>query len=101
VRCLGSMDIVWIADCLSKGIDGVLLLGCKFGDNYQCHFVKGSELANKRLENLQETLGRLMLDSSRIKQEQVSITDYDRIPGIIGSFVEEIRAMDPNPYKGF
>jgi quinone-modifying oxidoreductase, subunit QmoB len=101
VRCLGSMNIVWIADCLSKGIDGVLLLGCKFGDNYQCHFVKGSELANKRLENLQETLGRLMLDSSRIKQEQVSITDYDRIPGIIGSFVEEIRAMDPNPYKGF
>jgi len=101
VRCLGSMNIVWIADALSKGIDGVLLLGCKFGDDYQCHFVKGSELANKRLENLQETLDRLMLESSRIKQEQVAITDYDRIPHIIEEFVEEINELEPNPYKGF
>ena len=39
------MNLVWIADAFSKGIDGFLLLGCKFGENYQCHFVKGSELA--------------------------------------------------------
>ena len=101
VRCLGSLNVVWIADCLSKGIDGVLLLGCKFGDDYQCHFVKGSELANKRLENLQETLDRLMLDSARIKLEQVSITDYHLIPKIIDDFMEEIEEMEPNPYKGF
>jgi len=40
------MNLVWVADALSKGVDGVLLLGCKYGENYQCHFVKGSELAN-------------------------------------------------------
>ncbi len=101
VRCLGSMNTVWIADALSKGIDGILLLGCKFGDDYQCHFVKGSELANYRLENLQETLDRLMLESDRIKQEQVSITDYHRVPEIIGDFVEQIEDLEPNPYKGF
>ena len=101
VRCLGSMNIVWIADCLSKGIDAVLLLGCKFGDDYQCHFIKGSELANKRLENLQETLGRLMLDATRIRQEQVSIADFDRIPEIINGFAAAVREMEPNPYKGF
>ncbi len=101
VRCLGSLNVVWIADCLSQGIDGVLLLGCKFGDDYQCHFVKGSELANTRLENLQETLDRLMLDSERIKLEQVSITDYHKIPKIVDDFMEEIEEMEPNPYKGF
>ncbi|MGB9803763.1 FAD-dependent oxidoreductase, partial [Desulfofundulus sp.] len=37
VRCLGSMNLIWIADALSKGIDGILLLGCKHGDDYQCH----------------------------------------------------------------
>ena len=101
VRCLGSLNVVWIADCLSKGIDGVLLLGCKFGDDYQCHFISGSELANKRLENLQETLDRLMLDADRIKLEQVAITDYHRIPQIIDEFMETIEEMEPNPYKGF
>ena len=101
VRCLGSMNIVWIADCLSQGIDGVLMLGCKFGDDYQCHFVKGSELASKRLENLQETLDRLMLDAGRIKLEQVSIDEYHRLPEIIDAFMDDIREMEPNPYKGF
>ncbi len=100
VRCLGSLNIVWIADCLSQGIDGVLILGCKFGDDYQCHFIKGSELANRRLENLQETLGRLMLEEDRIRLEQIAITDYDKIPDIINDFVETITEMDPNPYKG-
>ena len=45
LRCLGSLNIVWIADALSRGIDGVMLVGCKYGDDYQCHFTKGSELA--------------------------------------------------------
>ena len=56
MRCLGSMNLVWIADALSKGIDGILLLGCKHGDDYQCHFIKGSELANIRMSKIQETL---------------------------------------------
>ncbi len=63
LRCLGSLNIVWIADALSRGIDGVMLVGCKYGDDYQCHFVKGSELANRRLENVKETLQRLQLES--------------------------------------
>jgi quinone-modifying oxidoreductase subunit QmoB len=101
VRCLGSLNLVWIADCLSAGIDGILLLGCKFGDDYQCHFIKGSELANYRLEKLQETLDRLMLEADRVKLEQVEITDFHRIPEIINGFCQKVRdELEPNPYKG-
>ena len=56
LRCLGSTNLVWIADALSSGIDGIILIGCKYGDDYQCHFIKGSELANRRMENIKETL---------------------------------------------
>ena len=38
----------------SKGIDGILLLGCRHGEDYQCHFVKGSELANIRLSKVRK-----------------------------------------------
>lgn len=99
LRCLGSMSLVWIADSLAKGFDGILLLGCKHGDNYQCHFVKGSELANTRMEKVSETLERLMLESERIRFEQVNITDYKTLAGLINDFAEEIGEMDPNPYK--
>jgi len=49
VRCLGSVNAVWISDALSSGYDGVMMMGCKKGDDYQCHFVKGSELAHYRM----------------------------------------------------
>ncbi|MCP3677837.1 MAG: hydrogenase iron-sulfur subunit, partial [Deltaproteobacteria bacterium] len=67
VRCLGNLNLAWIADSLSKGIDGIILIGCAHGENYQCHFVKGSELAEERLSKVQETLDRLMLESERVK----------------------------------
>ncbi len=101
VRCLGSMNLVWIADALSKGIDGVLLLGCRHGDDYQCHFMKGSELANIRMTKIQETLNRLVLESDRVRLEQVSIADYSRIPGILDDFARRIGELGPNPYKGY
>jgi quinone-modifying oxidoreductase subunit QmoB len=101
VRCLGSMNLIWIADALSKGIDGILLLGCKHGDDYQCHFIKGSELASYRLSKISETLNRLALESDRVRMEQVSIMDYDRIPQIIEDFASKLEEVGPNPYKGF
>ena len=100
LRCLGSLNLIWIADTLSKGIDGVLLLGCVHGNDYQCHFAKGSELANYRLSKVQETLDRLALESGRIRVEQIEISDYHRIPGIIDEFLETIKKIGPNPYKG-
>ena len=101
MRCLGSLNLVWIADALSRGIDGILLMGCKHGDDYQCHFIKGSELAKTRLSKVSETLDRLALESDRVKFVEVGISDYDKIPGIINEFMEKIEEVGPNPYKGW
>jgi quinone-modifying oxidoreductase subunit QmoB len=101
LRCLGSMNLVWIADSLSKGIDGVLLLGCQHGDDYQCHFIKGSELASIRLSKVSETLNRLALESDRVRFETVSIIDYPKLPGLLDEFAEKLVEIGPNPFKGW
>jgi quinone-modifying oxidoreductase subunit QmoB len=101
LRCLGSLNLVWIADALSKGIDGILLLGCQYGDDYQCHFMQGSELANTRMSKISETLDRLMLESDRVRVEQIAIDDHDKVIRIINEFCEKIEEVGPNPYKGF
>ncbi|MFW0884689.1 hydrogenase iron-sulfur subunit [Candidatus Acidulodesulfobacterium sp. H_13] len=101
VRCLGSINNVWYADALSKGIDGILLLGCKYGDDYQCHFTKGSELASYRMVNLKETLTRLVLEEERIRQVQLEFSDYMKLPEMVEDFVNTIKSLGPNPYKGF
>ena len=100
VRCIGSINKVWISDALSCGFDGILQIGCKPGDDYQCHFIHGSELTEKRSENIQETLESMMLEPERVSAEFVEITDFRKIPDIINNYVELIGEIGPNPFKG-
>ncbi len=101
VRCLGSVNSILIADAMSRGFDGVALLGCKPGEDYQCHFIRGSELLQTRMGNVQETLERLALESERVKVMELAISESDRIPAMLEEFVDEIKAVGPNPMKGF
>ena len=99
VRCLGSINIVWISSALDAGFDSVLLIGCKHGDDYQCHFIKGSELANTRMENVQEKLETMMLESERVQIHEISLTEYDKLPQIIEDMIETVEEVGPNPFK--
>jgi quinone-modifying oxidoreductase subunit QmoB len=99
VRCLGSINRVWVSDALSKGYDGILQIGCKPGDDYQCHFIHGSELTGQRSEIYEQTLSSMMLEPERIATEFVEITDYKKIIEIIDGYMEEVDLMGPNPFK--
>ena len=101
VRCLGSVNVIWIKDALAQGMDGVFLLGCKHGDDYQCHFVKGSELAEIRMKKIGDALSSLALEEERVAQFQIAIDEYDKIPQIVDEFVASVEEMGPNPFKGF
>jgi quinone-modifying oxidoreductase subunit QmoB len=99
LRCLGSLNVAVVADALSSGIDGIMLMGCKSGDDYQCHFIQGSALAAKRLVNVMETLNRLTIEPERVLPIEIEISEYDRIPEIVGDFVDRVRKLGANPYK--
>ena len=47
----------------TRGYDGIMLMGCKYGDDYQCHFVKGSELGRERMSKVDDTLKQLALEA--------------------------------------
>jgi quinone-modifying oxidoreductase subunit QmoB len=101
VRCLGSVNSILVADAVSRGFDGVALLGCRPGEDYQCHFIRGSELLETRMGNVRETLDRLALEPERVRVMEVTIADWDRLPGLLEEFVQTIKAVGPNPMKGF
>ncbi len=101
VRCMGSVTLQWISTALQKGYDGIMLMGCKSGDDYQCHFVKGSALAKERLSKVGETLKSLALEQERVCFEEMSIADSCRAPTVLDAFAELIGTLPPNPMKGF
>jgi len=101
VRCLGSVNTVWITDALNGGWDGVMMLGCKHGDDYQCHFVKGSELAGYRMSKVDDTLKQMGLETERVASYEVAITDIARVPQLINEYVAKIQEIGMSPMKGF
>ena len=101
IRCLGSMNVIWIKDALAQGMDGAFLLGCQHGDDYQCHFIKGSELSDVRMQKIGDALSSLALEEERVTQFTVAIDEYDKLPKMINDFVEVVEALGPNPFKGF
>ncbi len=101
VRCLGSINTVWIADALSSGFDGIILIGCKSGDDYQCHFIQGSELMETRSGNVQDKLKQLALEEERVQIVQLPIDEFEKLPQIVNDFAEQIDDIGMNPFKGF
>jgi quinone-modifying oxidoreductase subunit QmoB len=99
VRCLGSVNPVWIKEALSCGYDGIVLVGCCSGDDYQCHFIRGSELARERSDNAREALQAMALENERIEMHELQITEYRRLPGILDSMLDVVEEYGPNPFK--
>jgi quinone-modifying oxidoreductase subunit QmoB len=99
VRCLGSVNTIWVTDALNSGYDGIVLMGCQKGDNYQCHFVKGSEMANVRMSKVDDTLQSLSLEKERVATYEVAITDIDRAPQLINDMADAIEQVGLSPFK--
>ncbi len=99
VRCLGSVNTIWVTDALNSGYDGIVLMGCQKGENYQCHFVKGSEMANIRMSKVDDTLETLNLEKERVETYEVAITDIDRAPQLINDMAETVEKVGMSPFK--
>ncbi len=101
VRCLGSVTLLWVKTALEKGYDGIMLLGCKSGDDYQCHFVKGSGIAQERMSKVGDTLRSMMMEEERVQVNEIAIADSERVTQILNNFGKQIEDIGLNPFKGF
>jgi quinone-modifying oxidoreductase subunit QmoB len=99
VRCQGSVNRALVTDALTHGFDGVALMGCKSGEDYQCHFIHGSELLDTRMANIREVMGRLALDPERVRFMEVAISESDKVPALLEEMAETISQLGPNPLR--
>lgn len=99
IRCLGSVNTIWLTDALNSGYDGIILMGCQKGDDYQCHFVKGSEIAHMRMSKIADTLKTLNLEEERVATYEVAITDVERTAQLINDMAETVEKIGMSPFK--
>lgn len=96
VRCAGSVNNALVADALSFGIDGVLIAGCQEG---QCHFVRGSQLVQKRSGDLGDKLKKMVIEPERVRFASLEIREANKYVDLLHSYIADLKAMGPNPFK--
>ena len=97
LMCSGRVDPTFILTALKRGADGVLVVGCHPGD---CHYINGNLRTERRVALLKKMLSDLGLDDRRVRLEWISASEGERFAAVVKEFVEEIRALGPNPIEG-
>ena len=97
LMCSGRVDPTFILTALKRGADGVLVVGCHPGD---CHYINGNLRTERRVALLKRMLSDLGLDDRRVRLEWISASEGERFAAVVKEFVEEVRALGPNPIEG-
>jgi Coenzyme F420-reducing hydrogenase, delta subunit len=94
--CSARIDPEFVLRALSKGADGVIVLGCHPAD---CHYIGGNYRARRRIALLRLVLEQYGFDPKRLKLEWVSASEGEKFQSTMVSFVDTIKALGPTPVK--
>lgn len=90
VLCTGRVDPEWIIRAFKRGVDGVIVAGCRLGE---CHFKFGNYKAEERVKNLQKALEVAGINPKRLKCIWHSAGEAKEIAEDFNKFVEEIKEI--------
>ena len=92
--CSARIDPEFVLRALSKGADGVIVLGCHPAD---CHYIGGNYRARRRIALLRLVLEQYGFDPKRLRLEWVSASEGEKFQTVMTSFIDEINALGPTP----
>jgi F420-non-reducing hydrogenase iron-sulfur subunit len=92
VLCSGRVSPELILRTFRGGADGVLVLGCHFGD---CHFINGNHRTAARIPVLRRILEYVGIEPDRLRLEWVSASEGGRFAQVVNEFTETIRELPP------
>ncbi|RLI81255.1 disulfide reductase [Archaeoglobales archaeon] len=90
VLCTGRIDPEWVIRALKKGIDGVIIAGCRLGE---CHFKYGNFKAKERIEILKKALEAAGIEPERVHCIWHSSGEGEGIARDFDQFVENLRKI--------
>lgn len=92
IMCTGRMDPSIMADAFVHGLDGLLVLGCLFGE---CHYVSGNFNASHKVNMTKEMLAYAGMNPGRLSFRNLSSAEADVFVKHVTDFSKEIRELGP------
>jgi F420-non-reducing hydrogenase iron-sulfur subunit len=90
--CSGRIDPEFVLQSYRKGADGVLILGCHFGD---CHYKEGNFRATQRHQILLKLLEQHGIEEARCRFDYVSAGEGEKFAQVVTEMTDAIRKLGP------
>jgi len=88
--CTGRIDPAIVARAFKKGLDGLIVVGCYFGD---CHYITGNVQAQAKMEMTRRLFKYIGVNEDRIAFRQCSSGEASVFVELITEFDEKIRSL--------
>ena len=96
VMCSGMVHPNMVINALTKGADGVMIMGCHIGD---CHYREGNVKAQSRADAIKLMLQDFGIEDDRFRLEWVSASEGPRFAQVVTEMTEKVKALGPSQYK--
>jgi len=90
--CTGRLDPAIVAHAFLKGLDGLLMIGCYFGD---CHYVSGNYQAQAKINMTRRLFKHIGINEDRLVFKQCSSAEGSRFVQLVTEFTQQIKEIGP------
>ena len=95
--CTGRVDPATVAKAFKKGLDGLMVVGCYFGD---CHYISGNVEAKAKIDMTRRLLKYIGVNENRLSFQQCSSGEAAVFVELVNNFDEKIRNLGPIGHGG-
>lgn len=96
VPCSGRVTPTFLVTALQKGIDGVLVVGCKPGE---CHYQQGNLVEQARLAMTCNFLNLLGLEETRVQFAWLPTESRGALRGLFEQMIADVQAAGPVAWR--
>jgi hypothetical protein len=86
------MDPAMVARAFKKGLDGLMVVGCYFGD---CHYISGNYQAKAKMEITQKLFDYIGVNKDRLAFRQCSSGEASVFVNLVSEFDAKIKELGP------
>lgn len=90
--CTGRIDPALVAEAFGRGLDGLLVVGCYFGD---CHYITGNYQAKAKLDMTRRLFKHIGMNEDRLAFRQCSSGEGSVFVDIVTEFDTKLRGLGP------
>ncbi len=94
--CSGRIDPALVLMALTRGADGVLLLGCQEGE---CHYTRGTFLGRGKLALIEQILNQMGLARQRVRFVETASLDRKVLPPLVREMRQELASVLSPPNR--